>query len=88
MNVLEMIVERYGAEGGLIYPTGFEDAVIGFEEDSNRLIVSKKKCIELMVQRDDMNVEDALEHYYFNMVGTKGSVDGMPYPIYCDDFYD
>ena len=85
-----MILERYGAESGLVYPTEFEDAVIGIEteDDSMRLIISKKKCIELMVERDDMNLEDALEHYYYNMVGTKGNVDGMPYPIYCDDFYD
>lgn len=87
MNNLEVILEHYGEEHTFLFPTGFEDAVIGLDEESMRLILSKSKIIKILVEESDMDIEDAIEHYYYNIFGTKGKMDGLEQPIYCDDFY-
>ena len=88
MNVLEQIEERFGDEYGFLYPTGFEDAVIGLEGLSMRLILSKSKIIEIMMKRDNMKMIDALEFFSYNIEGTQGDMNGLPQPIYCDDFFE
>ena len=88
MNILEQIEERFGDEYGFLYPTGFEDAVIGLEGLSMRLILSKSKIIEIMMKRDNMQMIDALEFFSYNIEGTQGDKNGLPQPIYCDDFFE
>ena len=88
MNILEQIEERFGGEYSFLYPTGFEDAVIGLEGLSMRLILSKRKIIEIMMKRDNMERIDALEFFSYNIEGTHGEMNGLPQPIYCDDFFE
>tara|TARA_R110002012_G_scaffold192127_2_gene359791 strand:+ start:2949 stop:3230 length:282 start_codon:yes stop_codon:yes gene_type:complete len=59
---------------------GFDDAIIGFEENSSRLIYSVSKC--LIILQEDMNEEDAIEHFYYNV---SGSYVGEKTPIWCND---
>jgi hypothetical protein len=87
MNILEQIEERFGDEYGFLYPTGFEDAVIGLEGLTMRLILSKEKIIDIMMVRDSMSMIDALEFFSYNIEGTQGEMDGLQQPIYCDDFF-
>ena len=87
MNVLKQIEENYGDEYSFLYPTGFEDAVIGLESLTMRLIMSKEKIIDIMMVRDSMTMIDALEFFSYNIEGTRGEMDGLQQPIYCDDFY-
>lgn len=87
MSILSEIEDRFGGEYGFLYPTGFEDAVIGIELLSMRLILSKSKIIEIMMKRDNMDEIDALEFFSFNIEGTQGEMIGLPQPIYCDDMF-
>jgi len=59
---------------------GFDEAIIGIETDSMRLIYSVSKCIEILCR--DMSEEDALEHFDFNV---SGSYVGEQTPIWCYD---
>lgn len=45
MKILELIIERFGDDNSLLYPKGFEDAVIGIDEQTYRLILSKSKVL-------------------------------------------
>lgn len=57
-----------------LYPTGFEECIVGMaqrDSDSNIVFVlSKKRCIELLMARDNMNEDDADEHFEYNIAGS------------------
>jgi len=64
---------------------GFDDAVIGVEiGDPMRLVYSVTRVIEKLVAIDEMSVEDAIEHFEFNI---RGAYVGEQTPIWCDDMY-
>lgn len=60
--------------------TDLNDAIIGYEEKSERIIYSKRKIIEQLC--NNMSIEDAEEHYYFNI---ERAYMGEHTPIYCND---
>ena len=43
-------------------PEGFDDAVVGIEEDSMRLVYSVSKCIEIL-RRNGMDAIGSIEHF-------------------------
>jgi hypothetical protein len=59
---------------------GFDDAIIGIDSDSMRLIYSVSKCIEILSK--DMDEEEAVEYFDFNV---RGSYVGEKTPIWCTD---
>jgi hypothetical protein len=50
---------------------GFEDALIGYVEIFNKVVAAydRDKCIEILMRRDGMDNEDAIEFFDFNVVG-------------------
>ena len=82
MDILKSILERFDGEEILI-ADNFDEAIIGIEESSMRVINSITKCLEIL-EADGMSDEDALEYFYFNV---QGSYVGEKTPIFCfDDF--
>lgn len=81
--MLKEIIESHPDES-FLQADGFEDAVIGVCSQSRRLIYSIKKCIEILQERDGMEVEEATEFFYFN---TEGAYVGELTPIWCEDNY-
>jgi hypothetical protein len=82
--MLEEIVEYYQDEE-ILKADGFDDAVIGIDEKSMRLIYSVRRCIEILITEEDMSLEDALEHFSFNV---SGSYVGEKTPIWCEDMFE
>ena len=76
---LESILAKYPDET-FLKADGFDDAILGVDESSMRLIYSISKCIAIVME--DMSDEDALEHFYYNV---SGSYMGEQTPIWCDD---
>jgi len=79
MNIDELNewIEECGlAEEEMQYPTGFEEAVVGYIEvpisEGYRLVMDAEKCIEILMKRDGMSREEAEEFHIFNIEGTKG----------------
>ena len=70
-------------EENTIFYDGFDEAIIGLELNTNRVIYSVKKCIEILCE--DMSEEDAREHFDFNVAG--GYV-GEQTPIFCNDEFE
>lgn len=83
MNLLENILDYYIEESFLI-ADGFNESVIGVEIPSMRLIYSVSKVIQTLIIEDEMNLEDALEHFEYNI---RSSYVGEKTPIWCDDMY-
>lgn len=77
--MLEKILGWFPDEG-LLKADGLDEAIIGIDDGSMRLIYSKSKCIEILCR--EMDEEDALEHFNYNIAG--GYV-GEKTPIWCID---
>jgi hypothetical protein len=78
--MLDKILEWFPEEE-ILKADGFDDAIIGIEDESMRLIYSVSKCIEILVAQG-MSEEDAVEYFHFN---TKGAWVGDKTPIWCTD---
>lgn len=78
--MLSNIIEKYPDEEFLI-ADGFDDAIIGVDELSMRLIYSVSKCIDILINTG-MTDEDALDYFFFNV---SSAYIGNKTPIWCFD---
>ena len=77
---LEEILEHYdGPE--LLKADGFDDAVIGIDIKDNRLVYDVNKMINILVTRDNMEEDEAIEYVEFNVIG---AYVGEQTPIYIE----
>ena len=70
------------AEGAVILE-GFDDCIVGVSEsfgEEPRIIYSKKQIITKLME--DMSQEDAMDYYYYNIVG---GMFGTQNPIFIQD---
>ena len=81
MNNLEITIEQYPDEE-FLSADGFEAAIIGVSE--GKLVYSIQKCIVILMIRDEMSYEDAIEYFDFNV---RGAYMGEKTPIWVDDMY-
>lgn len=77
--MIEEILEKYPDEEFLL-ADGFNEALLGVDEKSMRLIYSISKSINILME--DMSEEDAFEYFYYNV---SGAYMGEKTPIWCDD---
>jgi|TARA_R110000868_G_scaffold74337_13_gene215065 hypothetical protein len=77
--MLDGIIDNYYEEE-FLKADGFDEAVIGVDDMSMRLIYSVSKCIEILMR--DMSQEDALEYFSYNV---SGAYVGEKTPIWCQD---
>lgn len=78
--MLDKILEVYSDEEILI-ADGFDDAIIGIDPHSVRLIYSCRMAIEILVE-EGMSEYDAMEHFEYNVIN---SYVGEKTPIWCVD---
>jgi len=78
--MLDLILDNFPEES-FLKADGFDEAVIGLDEPSLRLIYSVKKIIDILIG-EGMTEEDALEHFYYNV---SGGYVGELTPIWCQD---
>jgi len=87
-SILKQIENKY-PEDTFVYPTGFETAIIGVEENSLRVVLSMKKVMELLMDgeeddEDETAWEKARQHFDYNMTGYIGEKT----PIFVDDDFE
>lgn len=80
MGLLQDIIEMYADESFLI-ADGFDEAIIGVEEDSMRIVYSVPRCLGILIRDEELNLTDAIEHFEFNV---KGSYMGEKTPIFVE----
>lgn len=74
-------IENWYGDGELIFVDGFDDAIIGVDYHSHRVIYSTCKCIDIMIA-EGMEEEDAWDHFGYNIAG---AYVGEKTPIFCLD---
>ena len=68
MDKDELMEELTGHE--CLLADGFNDALIGISEGMNPVAVyDTDKCIYILMKDSNINHEDALDYFYFNVVG-------------------
>jgi len=55
---------------------GFEEAILGTDIETQKVIYDYNKCIEIIVARDEVSREHATEFIDYNVLGIKG--EGSP----------
>jgi hypothetical protein len=81
MNKLEELFDRYPEEDFMI-ADGFDDAIIGIDTQSLRVIYSVTMCLKVLIEQDGMTLEEAKEYFDFNV---SGAFVGESTPIWCED---
>lgn len=78
-TVLEQIMEDF-PDGTFLYPTGYEDCVVGLQYAGDVLIMDSNKIINKLIVNEGLSEVDAIEHFDYNIAGAGG--DGFPLYIY------
>jgi len=85
MNKLKLLIETY-PDVELLSADGFDDAIIGIAYNKitgeYNIVYSISKCIDILMTRDNMSMEDAQEYFDFNV---EGSYVGEKTPIWVND---
>ena len=82
MTIKQQIEELIkDTEETVCFWSDLDDAIIGIDTQSYRVIYSYGLCLEIL--KRDMSQEDAIEHFEFNV---RGAYIGEKTPIICDDF--
>lgn len=79
--MIDRITETF-PEDEFLKADGFDEAIIGVDTASMRLIYSVNRCISILCLDEGMEVEDAVEHFEYNV---RGSYVGEKTPIWCDE---
>lgn len=79
--MLTSILENWSEEQFTI-ADGFDEAVIGVDVVGERIIYSVQKVIDILMERDGMDEQDAIDWYEYNMQST---YVGEHTPIWCED---
>ena len=83
-ELLEAILECYADVQDLLVADGLEEAVIGIDVHETRLIYSQSECVRILMERDDMELTEAMEFLEFN---TFCAYMGEHTPIWCNDLF-
>lgn len=87
-SILDQIIERYGDDHDLYILQGFNDSIIGIDENSGRIIYSTAKIIDEIIEEsknfEELSYEEAFEHFAFNI---QGNSCGDKTPILCYDIF-
>ena len=83
MGKQEQIFEQY-PDDYFVFAEGYEEAIIGVQEPSLKVVYDEDKCIAILVN-DGMDFDDAVEYFDFN---TKGAQIGDRTPIFIKRLFD
>jgi hypothetical protein len=87
-NVRQKLLDMYpGCEDELVFlePAHFDDAVIGVVQGNKDLFAvcySEPKVLEILMEKENMDPEEAMEWYQFNIFG---AYVGKNTPVFVDD---
>ena len=69
MNMRDFLADH---DDEILCADGFDEAIIGVcHVGSNTIaLYDLEKCIEILMRDDEMTYEDALDHFYYNVLGS------------------
>lgn len=75
---------KYYEDKEFLLADGFDDALIGVDTNTYRLIYSTTKCVEILIIEQDMSLDEAIEYFDFKV---KNTYTGEKTPIWCEDMF-
>ena len=81
MNIREQILEELDDNEEIIFADGLDDAIIGKIYNTNVVVYSFVKAMEIL--QKEMTEEEAVEFLHFNTM----SVGGEGMPVWVMDYY-
>lgn len=83
-TMIDRVVNTY-LDDEFLKADGLDEALIGVcEAEPMKLVYSKKACIDILMTRDGMTEEDALDFFDFNI---QGAYVGERTPIWVNDMF-
>jgi hypothetical protein len=76
----DKILESYDE---VLFADGFDDAIIGFEPNMWKVVYSRRKCVDILIQTEGISEEDAIDYLEYN---TFNAYVGDNTPLWVDDF--
>jgi len=85
--IIKEIINNYLIENEeqSLFADGFDEAIIGVDSMTSRIIYSVSLCYKILQERDKLSFEDAQEHLAFNVFG---SYVGDKTPIWSFDIWE
>lgn len=83
MGKQEQLFEYYEDEY-FVFADGYEEAIIGVQEPSMKVVYDEDKCIEILVN-EGMDIDDAKEYFEYN---TRSAFIGDRTPIFIKRLFD
>jgi len=81
---LDDIVEMFPEED-ILKADGYDDCILGFDyswDGTIRLIYSVNSILNILINENDMDEDEAIEYFEFNI---RGAYVGEKTPIWCQD---
>lgn len=77
------LIQKTKNDGFTLFLEGLDDAIMGldFQADPPRVIYSAYSILQILIDRDNMEAEEALEFYDYNIFNLQA---GAGTPIFCD----
>lgn len=75
------VEDNFEDVSGAAMPVGFANAFVGISYDERSrpvLVYDARKCVKILMQRDEMTEEEAIEFFEFNVAGSKFGDDSHP----------
>ena len=73
MNAKDRVKLLMEENEGYLTADGFDDAIVGTAERFGMhkvVLYDTSKCIDILMKRDKMTEEEAIEFFYYNVVGS------------------
>lgn len=67
-----------------MFADGFDEAILGVDTCTSRVVYSVRKCYEILKKRDNFTQDEAEEFFAFNVLGV---IIGEKSPIWCYDIF-
>ena len=83
-TIKKLIIEQYSDHDDVLFADGFDDAIIGFEPNLWKVVYSRQKCIETLIQEGE-SWEDSVEYLEYD---TFNSFVGSKTPLFVDELKD
>lgn len=64
---------------------GFDEAILGVDQISNRVIYSVRKSIKILIETKNISVDDAVREFYFIVSDDENEENKVKAPIWCYD---
>ena len=81
--IKDYIIQHYSDTDDVMFADGLDDAIIGFDPNLWKVVYSRAAVLNVLMERDGMNEEEAVEFAEYNIYG---AYIGEKTPVWVEDF--